>query len=423
MLKLLSAPMENITELLLEIERLLPHEKTSLFSRLNLSEEQFYSDIGRNMIVRDYERNLMDVETYRIQKELLLYIPPVLLLVGTIGNFLAFLVLRKFASKISTYSYLSVLALMDLLVLYVGLLRLWIGQLIGKDVKDESDLLCKLAIFLGYVCSDISVWLIIAVTIERYIAVSYPLKASAFCQVKRARIAILLPIGTISAINFHFFWTVELSEKNYENKKVAMQCDAAPEFAFLVNDVWPWVDAAIYSFVPMVIISVLNSLIVYKVCQANHEREYLLKEEQRNNRRKNKHNSAEASKKLTVMLLAVSFTFLITTLPMNIVVIATIFWNNSSSNQGLEEIGGFKLAMTVSKLLMYVNHSINFFLYCATGKKFRRQIIKVICGRCKPRYLDDKSGTQSFKLSRTRLSIKVQYFVTDRNDNTDSDRV
>jgi len=32
------------------------------------------------------------------------------------------------------------------------------------------------------------------------------------------------------------------------------------------------------------------------------------------------------------------------------------------------------LVRTVCELLMYVNHSINFFLYCATGQKFRRQL-------------------------------------------------
>lgn len=32
------------------------------------------------------------------------------------------------------------------------------------------------------------------------------------------------------------------------------------------------------------------------------------------------------------------------------------------------------LARTVSELLMYTNHSINFFLYCAAGEKFRREL-------------------------------------------------
>lgn len=40
----------------------------------------------------------------------------------------------------------------------------------------------------------------------------------------------------------------------------------------------------------------------------------------------------------------------------------------------------FKLIMTVTELLMYTNHSINFFLYCATGNKFRQQFFDLF--RC-----------------------------------------
>jgi len=32
----------------------------------------------------------------------------------------------------------------------------------------------------------------------------------------------------------------------------------------------------------------------------------------------------------------------------------------------------FELARTIAELLMYANHAINFYLYCATGQKFRR---------------------------------------------------
>ena len=49
-----------------------------------------------------------------------------------------------------------------------GLFRLWIGELTGTDIRDLSDVSCKLINILGYSASDLSVWLIIAVTFERY---------------------------------------------------------------------------------------------------------------------------------------------------------------------------------------------------------------------------------------------------------------
>jgi len=79
------------------------------------------------------------------------------------------------------------------------------------------------------------------------------------------------------------------------------------------------------------------------------------------------------------MLLTVSFAFLITTFPMNTTLIATSYIARTTAMpNGL--ITNFPLAAklylvrTVCELLMYLNHSINFFLYCATGQKFRRQL-------------------------------------------------
>jgi hypothetical protein len=38
------------------------------------------------------------------------------------------------------------------------------------------------------------------------------------------------------------------------------------------------------------------------------------------------------------------------------------------------------LTQTVAEMLMYSNHCINFFLYCATGKKFRNMFKAIVCG-------------------------------------------
>ncbi len=54
-----------------------------------------------------------------------------------------------------------------------GLFRLWVGELTGTDVRDLSDASCKLINMLGYSASDLSAWLIIAVTFERCAALQH----------------------------------------------------------------------------------------------------------------------------------------------------------------------------------------------------------------------------------------------------------
>lgn len=317
-----------------------------------------------------------------------LYISPILLILGTFGNIFSFVILAKNMLKVSTYSYLAVLAIMDISVLYIGLLRMWFGQL-TVDVLDISNWLCKGLTFLGYVCSDSSVWLIIAVTIERYIAVCFPLRAPRMCNTRRAFIVIVMVIFTIVQINGHMLWTVELSYI-YPNGSTVSKCGASPNHKTLIKEIWPWVDAAIYSFVPFVIITILNIQIIRQVLYSRKQRSALqqLTVTSKVNgivykTRAKRH--CEGSKKLTCMLLAVSFTFLLTTLPMNVLQIVSAFIGPREEDFGSSEYAlryaKFTLARTVVELLMYVNHSINFFLYCATGRKFRVQF-KVMMSLC-----------------------------------------
>ncbi|GFR73049.1 FMRFamide receptor [Elysia marginata] len=49
-----------------------------------------------------------------------------------------------------------------------------------------------------------------------------------------------------------------------------------------------------------------------------------------------------------------------------------------------KRLAQFTLTRTITELLMYANHSVNFYLYCATGHKFRQQvlsIVRVLCSR------------------------------------------
>ena len=78
----------------------------------------------------------------------------------------------------STHHFLAALAVADSLVLYIGLFRKWIGDLTSFDAQTESEWLCKGIVMLGYTCSNVSVWIIVAVTVERYIVVCHPLKAT-----------------------------------------------------------------------------------------------------------------------------------------------------------------------------------------------------------------------------------------------------
>ncbi|KAH9515516.1 hypothetical protein Btru_011303 [Bulinus truncatus] len=318
---------------------------------------------------------------------LYLYVSPVLLILGTLGNLFSFIILRrKQMLKVSSYLYLATLAVVDTVVLYCGLLRHWIREMADVDLQDTSDGACKFIVTMSYVSSDLSAWLITAVTVERYIVVCYPFRASSMCNVSRAKKVIALLIFIILSINVHFLWTVE----QIDNKG---RCETGVQYRTVIDPVWPWVDIFIYSTFPFIIITVLNILIIKEVAGARSNRVLLSGSETDNSTTAgggggSHHHSGcgpgrrshmSESQRLTVLLLTVSFMFIFLTLPNNILLICTRIWNRDQTDIEPSKY----LARTFTELLMYVNHSINFFLYCATGNKFRQQILDLF--RCQRR--------------------------------------
>jgi len=197
-------------------------------------------------------------------------------------------------------------------------------------------------------------------------------------------------------------------------------CAGADGHETLVTKVWPWVDASVYSFIPLVVIITLNSLIVQHVVSARRMRLQLASlrsssSTEGNNQRPRaaadrslpeamsavlgiggeRVRSSVASRceqaqdaRMIALLFAVSFTFLAATLPRCAALIATEFIQRSlaaaaatADDQALYRAriyGSVQLALAATDLLMYANHAVNFFLYCATGQKFRLQLCAVL---------------------------------------------
>lgn len=305
----------------------------------------------------------------RIRKQLLLFLPPFIFIIGVIGNTMSFVILSQRAMRVvSTYAYLTVLTFADTMVLFVGLLRLWITELTGSDLRVWTQWSCKLVNVLGSTISDFSGWLIIAVTAERFLAVCYPLKAPMVCSRHRAYAIVLILLAFHFLVNMHLFWTTQLTYTVMCGGIITVRCDPAEAYSYLVRDVWPWVDAFMYSFIPFAVILVLNALIIRKVLISRRNRDSHLC------RGSSSSSAKESSARMSVMLLTVSFAFLVTTLPLNITLIVTNSMEFSTDGKNK-----MKLGRAVTELLMYVNHSMNFFLYCATGQKFRQELCAIVC--------------------------------------------
>ncbi|CAC5400254.1 unnamed protein product [Mytilus coruscus] len=321
---------------------------------------------------------------------LLTFLPPLILAFGIVGNILSFIVLTKFSNKFPSYHYLYVLASLDMVVLFTGLLRLWIKQITGKDVASESNILCPLFTFLGFFSSVASVWIVLAISIDRAIAIKYPLKRYKEDVNKRTKITILIILIASGLANIHFLFTMGLQPNRSGDHSTS--CDPHLSYLHFYRNVWTWIDAIIYSWIPFCVIGVTNIITIIGLFIARKTRKSLNGKEIKLSHREHY---------MTIMVLTISISVLIMLIPVNTIMIMLIFWKETiGSNQ---ELYNMQLAKTIGELLMYTSHSINFVLYYWAGSQFRHQFGKVFFPKKKEKK-DRKMST--FEPSKSVMSIE-----------------
>ncbi|CAH1797089.1 unnamed protein product [Owenia fusiformis] len=310
---------------------------------------------------------------FKIGVGLINYLLPVIIVFGLIGNVLSLVImLRRRMRTSSVCHYLAILAVTDSIVLVVSALKTWIRTWSGFELLHVSNFACKFLKFLFFYSAHFSAWLVVAMTTERVIAIWFPFKATTVCSKKRARIVTLCLAFLLLAVNCHVLITTKLvPDSNRPGKSV---CTSEKDDYFIC-DIFPKINLAVYSLIPFVLLLLFNcSIVVALMC---HRRFIESQHQSMKGHTGSIHSATYSanSQKLTLMLLTVSFVWIITTIPYTVY---TLFPNHTVSD-AREQAVNF-LIRVICYLTMYVNHGINFYIYILTGKRFRRELTRIFCG-------------------------------------------
>ncbi|CAF0915806.1 unnamed protein product [Didymodactylos carnosus] len=265
---------------------------------------------------------------------------------------------------LSTCYYMGILAITDTFVLLLGFTVAWTYMVNRKwSLLLQSSYTCKLLSVLFYTVADYSVWLVVMMSIDRCIAVAKPLHVNSICTVKRAKFCVCLLAFISFLINVHFIFTHKL----YRDDDFS-ECSHFPEYEYFIIRIWPWVDAAVYSVLPFILLLTMNLIIVQRLWYARKSSDKLQIYQTNCNSRIKKLNSS-MSRKLTTMLLSVTFFFLFTSLPL----VCLQLYQNIHHNMNIStRITSY--LKPICETLQYSNHCVNFFLYAVTGKAFRHEL-------------------------------------------------
>ena len=316
------------------------------------------------------------------RRNIFTYLAPFIIVLGTIGNVIAFVVLQSKSYRIqSTGFILSALAVVDTGMLNTGLLRNFIIECSEVDIRTFSVFSCRFHHFLTYFFSHASPMTIALMTVERVLSVWMPFRVKAICTRRHIAFVWAACILFLSLLNSHSFATVDLIETKYNDSDGSeistYSCYYADGYHDFHKTAFHWVDAFFSSFLPVVIIFTGNILIIIKLSTATQTRQESLNAKSF----KRSGSTVGSTKSTTIMLLTVSVVFLVCTLPLSIYFIGTgdaNWWPKETP----EDKAKLDFAYAVINTIFYINNAINFPLYFLAGSRFRRVMRKMFCSSC-----------------------------------------
>ncbi|XP_025089448.1 FMRFamide receptor-like [Pomacea canaliculata] len=205
----------------------------------------------------------------------------------------------------------------------------------------------------------------VAMTTERYLMIKYALKASYLFTIRRARMA----VGTVTVValfvNIHNCFTRGSSWNDALKTNVCSPLGEAGEL--FLHLIWPWVDASVYCYIPFFALLVLNILIITNINQSS---ELFLRLSMSHSRR------LIENRQITLMLLFVTLAFLLLVGPVG--VILAVEQNLLATGSALVK-ARHSFVRVIFNCLTYTNHAVNFLLYCISGRRFRKEVLRLFC--------------------------------------------
>ncbi|CAF0802716.1 unnamed protein product [Rotaria sordida] len=286
---------------------------------------------------------------------------PIIFIIGFIGNLLSSLIFSTTElSQTSCGVYFLLLAIYDSIALLGGLHHC---LTLGYHVSVPNAIYCRARNFLLYMSMDMTSWMIVAISVDRYFKVKFPIKAQIHATQKLAIIISCIITFVFIIKNFHLA-TVFIGDFIGD---AADNCDPNPDYPKYVEffkNIWPWIDLTTYALLPIVIVTLCNAFIIHD----RYKRHVKL-------RKRNLDHS------LIRFLLISSISLMICNFPMSITIVIFPYVSTSDTkNNYYDEV---RFIFDLLRLPSYASFAFNFYLYYYSSSLFRQQLMLLFKRLCR----------------------------------------
>ena len=363
----------------------------------------------------------------QLSSDLWRYSAPVIFFLGFFGNVTTLVVLRwrRSASDTATTYFVQLVAAADLCVLVAGMLPQWMQLRNFADPMEDSAIGCKIYKFFMYSAGDVAVWFMAAFTVERFVAIYHPLKRKQICRISRIKLTAISLVGIAIVKNVHVFWTrgaewkliernstynilpdnssfsyVEYGgpkpeyyiSENGDRFELVSNCGyTTEEFKYFHLHVRVWLVFVLATAVPLLTLIICNTAVIWKLLSRKRKKKYGINSSS---------SSAEAAaQQITIMCLVISLSFFVFIMPTMILLVGKPHFKTTVTSTAK-----YRIARAVNNQLLYINHSINFYLYFLTCPSFREQTVALFLCKKPPQKVKSTNSGAPVRLTSYRAS-------------------
>ncbi|XP_048776113.1 FMRFamide receptor-like [Ostrea edulis] len=340
---------------------------SSAISFINTTDPEYIMNFTENSTMDNLSTTLAPLATAKTHPIVALvvytYLGPIICAMGMLFNIINFAVLMQHQLKESPYTYLTGLAMVDFSALTLSFIYMVISH---KAPGVQFWRYFDAYIFLPFVnvCTTSSVWIIVLLTIERFLFVMHPLWAKAKCDRASAKVKNLIIVAVALVTNIPRFLVFQVVEDPPGFWKLKHTAFRKSDFFLGTN----WFYSGSVQITPLFILLFANTYLVFAVMRARKQREQL---QIRNNKEATWHRDQI---RLTITLISIVCLFIICILPsaFSDFPIAFFFFGGEKDENQFRTSEFYLILQYVANFLVWCNLSLNFVLYCAFNEKFRR---------------------------------------------------
>ena len=301
-------------------------------------------------------------------------------LLGLIGNTLSIIVLSRPQMRQSINCILIGLASFDSILIVTSILMLGLPAIFDFLSIQSSEnyhapgfdmfhfyftkvfpFITPTVYSIGMIVQTGSVYLTIAVTLERFVAVCLPFRSRSLCTYGRARYGVILVTLFAIIYNLPRFWEIKwkttypygMNHTEYSFTEVIPTELRNNRWYLSVYYTWSYL--IFMFFIPFSCLAIFNLLIYRQVRIANSERSRMSRQEQK-----------EIGLATMLMVVVIVF-FLCNVLALVVNILEHLFHKQ------------FDQMININNLLITLNSSVNFIIYCIFNDKFKRIFCKLFC--------------------------------------------